>query len=192
MRPSEKDRKWTRYIPFFGGKKKEGNGKKAQQGKEPKNENIAVTIEKGKPLILNEATVGSRYIIAECCHPIPGDDVLGYYNDKNKVYIHKRQCSVAYKLKTSYGNRILAAMWQMNNSLFSATIQMQGIDVVGLLNSVTSVLTTMQVNINMLHVETNDGIFDCKVEISVHNTKEINDVIDRLKQIESIKEIARV
>ena len=191
--PSEKDRKWTRYIPFFGGKKKEGNGKKIQQGKEPKNENIAVTIEKGKPLILNEATVGSRYIIAECCHPIPGDDVLGYYNDKNRVYIHKRQCSVAYKLKTSYGNRILAAMWQMNNnSLFSATIQMQGIDVVGLLNSVTSVLTTMQVNINMLHVETNDGIFDCKVEISVHNTKEINDVIDRLKQIESIKEIARV
>lgn len=188
---------WRRFIPFFGNKT--GKPKKKKE-KTIKNKTVDrdgnetfIKIDTSKPIILTEESLAQTYTIADCCNPIPGDDVLGYINDRDKVFIHKRQCNVAYKLKSSYGNRILAAMWQMNNTtLFTATIQIQGIDVFGLLNSVTSVLTIMQININKLNIETRDGIFYCKIEVNVHNTSEVDAIMDRLKQIDSIKEIARV
>lgn len=102
--------------------------------------------------------------MAPCCHPIPGDDVLGYINENNQVIIHKRQCPIAIKLKSSYGNRIIATQWDTHKELsFLVTIYIKGIDAVGLLNEVTQIISRqLNVNIRKLDIETNDGIFEGK------------------------------
>jgi murein DD-endopeptidase MepM/ murein hydrolase activator NlpD len=66
---------------------------------------------------LTEETISKNYIMADCCHPIPGDDVLGYIDEQNRVVIHKRQCPVATRLKSSYGNRIIATEWDTHKDL---------------------------------------------------------------------------
>ena len=80
--------------------------------------------------------------MAECCHPIPGDDVLGYMDENDRIIIHKRQCPVAARLKSSYGNRILATEWDTHKELsFPVNIYIKGIDAMGLLNEVTQVIS---------------------------------------------------
>lgn len=87
--------------------------------------------------------------MADCCHPIPGDDVLGYIDEQNRVVIHKRQCPVATRLKSSYGNRIIATEWDTHKDLsFLVTIYIKGIDSMGLLNEVTQVISR-QLNVNI-------------------------------------------
>ena len=111
-------------------------------------------------LKLTEETIQKNYIMADCCHPIPGDDVLGYIDEQNRIIIHKRQCPVAARLKSSYGNRIIATEWDTHKELsFLVTIYLKGIDSMGLLNEVTQVISRqLNVNIRKLTIETTDGI----------------------------------
>ena len=92
---------WKKYLTFsFGNSNKEKTEEKEPQEKEK--------INPKEVLRLTEESLQKKYIMAECCHPIPGDDVLGYVDENDRIIIHKRQCPVAAKLKSSYGNRILA------------------------------------------------------------------------------------
>ena len=97
---------WKKFLTFsFGGNKdnKEPIEEKPLQEKEK--------INTKQILKLTEENIQKNYIMAECCHPIPGDDVLGYMDENDRIIIHKRQCPVAARLKSSYGNRILATEW---------------------------------------------------------------------------------
>ena len=91
---------WKKYLTFSF-----GNNKEKQEEKEPQEKE---KINPKQVLKLTEESLQKKYIMAECCHPIPGDDVLGYVDENDRIIIHKRQCPVAAKLKSSYGNRILA------------------------------------------------------------------------------------
>ncbi|MBQ8968361.1 MAG: bifunctional (p)ppGpp synthetase/guanosine-3',5'-bis(diphosphate) 3'-pyrophosphohydrolase [Bacteroidaceae bacterium] len=150
-------------------------------------------IDRKKPLILNEESIG-HYIIGDCCHPIPGDDVLGYFDDKNRITIHKRQCPVANKLKTTDGNHILAAKWDTHKRLyFPATIRIEGIDHMGVLYQIAGILSK-QLNVNMhkLTIETHDGIFQGEINLSVHDVEDVRIICRDLKKIDEIKLVTRV
>ena len=145
---------WKKYLTFsFGNSNKEKTEEKEPQEKEK--------INPKEILRLTEESLQKKYIMAECCHPIPGDDVLGYVDENDRIIIHKRQCPVAAKLKSSYGNRILATEWDTHKELsFLVYIYLRGIDSMGLLNEVTQVISRqLNVNIRKLAIETNDGIF---------------------------------
>lgn len=179
---------WKKYIPFISlMSSKESN---TEENKEEKEE---LKIDKKKPLILNEENI-KRFMIANCCHPIPGDDVLGYWDDKNRIIIHKRQCPVAAKLKTSDGNHILAAVWDTHKKMyFPATIQFSGIDHAGVLNQITNVLSQqLNVNIKRLNIESKDGIFEGKMELSVHDAEDLKIICKNLKDIPELKEVMRI
>ena len=106
---------WRKYVPFVGKKKKE---------ELPKQDLFVVPdkFNRKKPIFISEQNI-NQYKFMGCCHPIPGDDALGYINNKNQIEIHKRACPVAAKLKSSYGNRILDIKWDMHKKLFfDATI----------------------------------------------------------------------
>ncbi len=180
---------WTRFIPFLNRKSKSP----AEQAEEENASEEALKIDKKKPLILNEENI-RRYIIADCCHPIPGDDVLGYIDDKNRIIIHKRQCAVADKLKTSDGNHILAAQWDTHKTLvFPAKIHISGIDHVGVLNRITHILSQQHnINIHRLVVETNDGIFECDMQLEVHDTEDVKTICRNLKEIEELEVVTRI
>lgn len=177
---------WSRYLTFF--MRHHDNADDEQQ----QDESVPLVIDKKKPLILNEETIG-RYIMCNCCHPIPGDDVLGYFDGKTSITIHKRQCPVAAKLKASDGNHILAANWDTHKKLFfSATIHINGIDHVGVLHQITGVLSQqLNVNIQHLNVDTHDGIFECEIRLGVHDVSDVQDICRDLKRIPEIEDVVR-
>ena len=132
--------------------------------------------------------------MADCCHPIPGDDVLGYIDEKGQVIIHKRQCPVAVRLKTSYGNRIIAVEWDTHKELtFLVTIYIEGIDCMGLLNEVTQIISRqLNVNIRKMDIETTEGIFEGRIQLYVHDVDDVRTICNNLKQVQNIKLVARV
>ena len=179
---------WTHFIPFL--KKKTTTASK-DNGKEeaPKPE----AIDRKKPVILNEESL-PKYIIADCCHPIPGDDVLGYLDSDGHVYIHKRQCPVAAKLKTSDGNHILAATWDVHKTLyFPATIKISGIDNVGVLHGITGILSgQLNINIRKLAITTQDGIFDGEIQLGVHDVDDVRTICNKLRNMQGVEEVTRI
>ena len=180
---------WKKFLTFsFGGNKdnKEQIEEKPLQEKEK--------INTKQILKLTEENIQKNYIMAECCHPIPGDDVLGYMDENDRIIIHKRQCPVAARLKSSYGNRILATEWDTHKELsFLVNIYIKGIDAMGLLNEVTQVISRqLNVNIRKLSIETTDGIFEGNIQLYVHDVDDVKTICNNLKQIQNIKQVTRV
>ena len=177
---------WKKYLTFSF-----GNNKEKQEEKEPQEKE---KINPKQVLKLTEESLQKKYIMAECCHPTPGDDVLGYVDENDRIIIHKRQCPVAAKLKSSYGNRILATEWDTHKELsFLVYIYIKGIDSMGLLNEVTQVISRqLNVNIRKLTIETEDGIFEGKIQLWVHDVDDVKTICNNLKKIQNIKQVSRV
>ena len=176
---------WRKFVPFL----------KSKDKVEQKPQLLVVGKEFNRkiPCVITEDTIG-MYIFPDCCHPIPGDDILGFINSKNQVEIHKRQCSVATKFKSSFGNRILDAKWDMHKRLFfDAVIEIRGIDRKGMLFDVSRVLTKdLDVNIHKVTISADQGIFAGTIEVKVHDRDEVRLVMSRLKEVEDLKEVSQI
>ena len=181
-------RGWRKFIPFVGSDKK-------KKEEAPKQELFVVPdkFNRKKPIYISEENI-KQYKFMGCCHPIPGDDALGYINNKNQIEIHKRACPVAAKLKTSYGNRILDIKWDMHRKLyFDATIRISGIDRLGMLNEITQVISSqMNVNIHKILITCEEGIFEGTIEMRVHDRANVRAIMDNLKKIQDLKEISEI
>ena len=186
QKDSETQSGWRKYVPFVNKKRKEDI---------PKQELFIVPekFNRKKPVFLSEENI-NQYKFLGCCHPIPGDDALGYINNKNQIEIHKRACPVAAKLKSSFGNRILDIKWDMHKILFfDATIRLGGIDRVGLLNEITQIVSSqMNVNIHKIMITCEDGIFDGSIELRVHDREDVQAIITNLRKIADLKEISEI
>ena len=179
---------WKKYISFaFGGTSK--NKQEEKQAEQP-----ALNIDKKKIIKLTPDAIQKNYILADCCKPIPGDDVLGYIDDNNRIVIHKRQCPIAAQLKTSFGNRLLAVEWETGKALnFPVNVYIKGIDGIGVLNQVTQVISQqLNVNIHKLNIESNDGIFEGRIQLYVHDVDDVNTICTNLKKIDHIKKVTRI
>jgi guanosine-3',5'-bis(diphosphate) 3'-pyrophosphohydrolase len=175
-------------LPFVGGKDKKNTESQTPPARKEEN------IDTKSILQITEDAIQKDYLMAECCHPIPGDDVLGYINENNQIIIHKQECPVAAKLKSSYGNRILAVKWDTHKVLsFLVFIQLEGIDNIGVLNDITNVLSRqLNVNIHKLTIESEDGIFSGKLQLFVHDVQEVKMICNELKKIPDIKSVTRM
>jgi GTP pyrophosphokinase len=177
---------WRKYVPFIGKKKEEES---------PKQELFIVPekFNRKKPIYINEENI-KQYKFASCCHPIPGDDALGYINNKNQIEIHKRNCPVAAKLKTSFGNRIIDIKWDMHKKLyFDASIRLGGIDRVGMLNEITQIISSqMNVNIHKISITCEDGVFEGNIQLHVHDREDMKTIINNLKSVADLKEISEI
>ena len=181
---------WRRYIPFIG---KEKAKVAAQIEKKQDYFVVGKDFNRKKPIYITEVNI-TQFIFPNCCHPIPGDDALGFIDGKNRIEIHKRNCSVANKLKSSYGNRILDVKWDMHKKMFfKATIHLIGIDRLGLLNEVTQVLSRqLSVNMHTLNINCEDNIFDAKIELFVHDRDDVHVILEELKQVPGLQEIKQI
>ena len=179
---------WRKLVPFLGrGKKKEGIAGQQELFVVPEKFN------RKKPIYISEETIG-MYKFKHCCHPIPGDDILGYIDNKHQIEIHKRDCPVADKLKSGFGNRILDAKWNMHKQLFfDATIRLQGIDRVGILMDVSRIISSkMNVNIHKLTISSEEGVFDGSIELRVHDREDVRDIMKALKDVEGLQEVTQI
>lgn len=179
--------KWLKYVPFISHEKK--NDK--QQTVEPFT--VDASFNRKKPIFINDSNIDSL-LFPNCCHPIPGDDILGYIDNHEQVEIHKRNCPVASKLKSSYGNRILDAKWDMHNArFFDASIEFKGIDRKRMLHDVVDVISDeMDVNIKKITVSGEEDIVTGNIEVRVHDRQEIRNIVNSLKKIKGLQEVQRI
>ncbi len=150
-------------------------------------------IDKSHPYILKEEAFERNYVIAECCKPIPGDDVLGFINDDGTVQVHKRACHIAMRLKSTFGERILNTEWSSHKlSSFEATLEVKGIDSIGVLTSISKTISEFNVNIQRLLIEAKDGFFEGKIKMKVHDVEDIQKMCVALSKIEQVKSVGRI
>ena len=180
---------WLRYVPFLG-KQKKGEKAKVNANAPADYMVLPEDFNKKKPIYITDENI-HQFVFKSCCHPIPGDDVLGYIDGKNHIEIHKRSCRVASKLKSSYGNRILDAKWDMHKHLlFDATLSIRGIDRIGMLNEVTNLISEhFDVNIHKLTISCDEGIFSGVFELLIHDRADLEKIIKGLKTIKGVQEV---
>ncbi len=134
------------------------------------------------------------YKLANCCNPIPGDDVFGFLTVSEGIKVHKKNCPNALSLQSNYAYRIMPAKWvDSSQQEFSAAIKITGIDQMGLVNNITKVISeNMHVNMRSLSFESDGGLFYGKVNVVVKNNTMLNKLLERLKKINGIDKVIRV
>ncbi len=134
-----------------------------------------------------------KYSIASCCNPIPGDKVFGFISVKDGIKVHKKDCSNSISLRSNYAYRIISANWiNSENHEFNAKIQLTGIDNIGIMNNITSMISnSMNVNMNKISFETNDGTFSGLISVEVKNKVILNKLLKKLSSIDGIEKVLR-
>ena len=133
-----------------------------------------------------------KYVRAECCNPIPGDAVVGFRSGKNTIIVHKKSCSVAEGLASKFGERVVVPEWDVADRAFPTRISLRGIDRVGLLSDITSVISgSMGLNMRKIQLGTDGGIFDGFIDLLVKDRESLNVMIDGLQKVEGIQDVLR-
>lgn len=148
---------------------------------------------KPEEVVLGES-ISTQYRIATCCNPIPGDDVIGLVTDKSEIDVHQVSCKKAQEIMSNYGNRIVKAKWNEKDPvLFLAGIQFTAIDKIGLIFQITDIISNKyKLKIRTLNVTTSNEVTEGKIMLYVHDTKNLNELINELKSIREIKKISRM
>ncbi len=153
-------------------------------------------IDKSVPFLLRENVNNAEqsYEIAKCCNPIPGDEVIGYHSPEGSIVIHKPKCPVAIRIMSNEGNRIIAVKWAIHKLVsFLARISMMGIDRIGLVNDITNIISSeLKVNMTHINITVQNGIFEGTIDLFVHHTKDLNNLILKISNIKGIENVKRV
>ena len=134
------------------------------------------------------------YKLSTCCNPIPGDLVFGFLSIKEGIKIHKKTCPNALSLQSNYAYRIMSAKWiDSSQQVFKAVIKLTGIDKLGLVNSITKLVSeSMNVNIKTIKFDTDSGTFNGEIAVEVNNTNFVEKLMERLQKINGIEKVLRV
>jgi GTP pyrophosphokinase len=134
------------------------------------------------------------YNIANCCKPIPGDEVIGYLASPNQVVIHKSNCSKAVRLMSQKGNQIIEVKWRSNKLLsFLVRINIKGINKTDIYSNITSLLSEqLSINIRSINFDSYDGLFEGNIDLYVHNTKDVNNLIGDILEVKGVESVNRV
>ncbi|MDC1539971.1 RelA/SpoT family protein [Flavobacteriaceae bacterium] len=134
------------------------------------------------------------YKLSTCCNPIPGDLVFGFLSIKEGIKIHKKTCPNALSLQSNYAYRIMSAKWiDSSQQVFKAVIKLTGIDKLGLVNSITKLVSeSMNVNIKTIKFDTDSGTFNGEIAVEVNNTNFVEKLMERLQKINGIEKVFRV
>lgn len=147
-------------------------------------------------LLLNETMEGEKggYNLAKCCNPIPGDEVVAVRLEDDSILVHRTDCSTAVKIMSSQGNKLVAAKWTQHKVLsYLARIQLNGWDRFGVYNTITNTITK-ELNISMrtINLHGHDGIFNGTIDLYVHNTNDLNNLILNLMKLKGVDSVHRV
>lgn len=150
----------------------------------------------GKERLLTDdpVTMTRSYQVAECCYPIPGDNVVGFVDDDGQVVIHKKTCPQAINLAATRGDRIVNARWSKHTAISSlARIRMIGVDRMGILNELTKHIThDLNINMRKVFFETHDGIFKGIIDCYVLNTEVLETMMERIRKVKGIESVTRI
>jgi GTP pyrophosphokinase len=168
----------------------------SKKSKKEDDESTDAKIDGSIPFLLRENIENAEqsYEIAKCCNPIPGDEVIGYRSPEGGIVIHKPKCPVAIRLMANEGNRIIAVKWAIHKLVsFLARISMTGVDRIGLVNDITNIISSeLKVNMTNINISVREGIFEGTIDLYVHHTRDLNNLILKISNVRGIENIKRV
>jgi GTP diphosphokinase / guanosine-3',5'-bis(diphosphate) 3'-diphosphatase len=153
------------------------------------------SIPKGEQVILGDsATSKIRYKLAQCCQPIPGDNVFGFVTQGDVLAIHRTDCPNAARLMANYGHKVVNTKWAKNKEIsFLTGVRMVGLDDVGVIQKITNVISgDLQMNMRSLSIDSNDGIFEGTIMVYVHDVEELKTLVKLLGALEGVQKIERL
>lgn len=144
-------------------------------------------------IIFGESSDRIVYNLANCCKPIPGDDVFGFVTVGKGLTIHRTNCPNAAKLMANYGHRIVKTKWAKNKEIsFLTGLKIIGMDDVGIINKITNIISgDLRINIAALTIESHEGIFEGTIKLFVHDKEELEELVKRLKNLQGIHAVER-
>ena len=170
---------------------------KAEPGKDERTlEEVIKDIrgEDGGALTIGDGLRRIDYKLSECCNPIAGDDVFGFITQNEGIRIHRITCPNAVQLLSNFAFRIVKARWKGKDSMeFLAGLRFSGIDEVGLVNKITSIISHQHnVNMRSISFESNAGIFEGKVMAFVQDTDHLSSLIEKLRRVHGVRSVERI
>jgi GTP pyrophosphokinase len=161
---------------------------------EPKPEyHPAITKKDTELIIFGESSDRIVYNLANCCKPIPGDDVFGFVTTGKGLTIHRTNCPNAAKLLANYGHRIVKTKWAKNKEIsFLTGLRIIGMDDVGVVNKITTIISgDLRINIAAITIESTEGLFEGTIKLFVHDKEELDELVNRLKSLNGIHSVER-
>lgn len=144
-------------------------------------------------IIFGESSDKIVYNLANCCKPIPGDDVFGFVTTGKGLTIHRTNCPNAAKLLANYGHRVVKTKWAKNKEIsFLTGLKIVGMDDVGVIHKITNLISgELKINISALSVEAKEGLFEGNIKVFVHDKEELEELVLRLKTLGGIESVER-
>ncbi|GAA3921443.1 RelA/SpoT family protein [Chitinophaga oryziterrae] len=145
-------------------------------------------------IIFGESSDKIAYKLANCCRPIPGDDVFGFITASEGLKIHRTNCPNAAQLLANYGHRVVKTKWVKNREIsFLTGLRIIGMDDVGVIHKITNVISgELKVNIAGLTIESKEGLFEGLIKVFVHDKEELDELFERLKKLDGIQSVSRL
>ena len=144
-------------------------------------------------IIFGEDSDKIMYTLANCCKPIPGDDVFGFVTTGEGLKIHRTTCPNAARLLANYGHRVVKTKWAKNKEIsFLTGLRIIGLDDVGVIHKITNLISgELKVNISAMTIEAKDGIFEGNVKVFVHDKEELDELVAELQALKGIERVDR-
>lgn len=155
--------------------------------------NAARSVSDEKALIINGEITNVKYSYANCCNPIPGDDVMGFISRTGDVKVHRSNCKNIHHLIQTDGERIVEVSWAKNiDSKFLGAVKVIGEDRVGLINDITDVLSkSLETNMKSINVSSDSGMFEGILTVYVDDIDHLGRIIDKLQKVQGVKSVFR-
>ena len=141
-----------------------------------------------------ETLDNKKITLAQCCNPIPGDEVAGVVNPNNSIIIHKKSCNVLINFASKFGDRIISVKWSVTKKLsFLVKLRIEGVDSMGIVHKITSVISK-EANVNMkaINIDTKDELFFGEIQLYIHDVEDLEVLIKQLKKIKGVNNVIRV
>jgi GTP pyrophosphokinase len=151
-----------------------------------------------KPIGSDELVIGEdsdkvEYSLAQCCNPIPGDEIFGFTTVSRGIKVHRTNCPNAVDIMASFGNRIIKARWASDKTQsFEINLKVIGTDRSGIVNDVTRILASMpMINITAISFESRIGVFEGNISLGVRDTKQVDEVMEKINDIDGVVNVLR-
>ncbi len=144
-------------------------------------------------IIFGESSDKIVYNLANCCKPIPGDDVFGFVTTGKGLTIHRTNCPNATKLLSNYGHRVVKTKWAKNKEIsFLTGVKIVGMDDVGVVNKITMLISgDLKINIAAITIEAKEGLFEGNIKLYVHDKEELDNLVQSLLDLPGIESVER-
>lgn len=145
-------------------------------------------------IIFGENSDKIQYKLAQCCKPIPGDDVFGFITASDGLKIHRTNCPNAAQLLSHYGHRVVKTKWAKNKEIsFLSGLRITGLDDVGIINKITNIISgELKINIAALTIESKEGIFEGIVKVFIHDKEELDELARKLTSLKGVQSVSRL